>query len=156
MSKETRYSSPKSNSIAFRGSASALRPRRLPVHPTGLQLPCGVACSHDGPTSDRTPPIVMSITPPMGFNGIATNTTVALVFSESVAPATVTASTFNVQAATALKPGTITVSGTTATFTPASALAFETRYFIDVRDVEDIAGNAMQGILLSSFTTVTN
>ena len=60
--------------------------------------------------------------------GAAINVKVAATFSTPMDPSTISAATFTVQQGSALVPGTVTYSGSTATFTPASNLATSTNF----------------------------
>ena len=82
--------------------------------------------------------------------GVATNTTVSAVFSEDIAPATVSGTSFTVtcSAPCVSPPGVVTysVSTRTAIFTPTAALAAGTTYTATVTTaVTDLVGNALAG-----------
>ena len=82
--------------------------------------------------------------------GVATNTTVSAVFSEDIAPATVSGTSFTVtcSAPCVSTPGVVTysVSTRTAIFTPTAALAAGTTYTATVTTaVTDLVGNALAG-----------
>ncbi len=106
-----------------------------------------------GVTPDTTRPRVLSTVPattiPGPTTGVPTNTAITAVFTEEMAPATITGSSF-----TLTGPGTTAVTGTvsytvgaaTATFTPAAALAANTTYTATITTAAtDLAGNALAG-----------
>ena len=111
-------------------------------------------------TGDTEPPTVFLKTPVDGAVDVAANTTVKATFSESMDPATIGVSTFELRGpAGALVPAAVTFeSGTnTAVLTPAAALAAGTTYTAKVLGgsggVKDAAGNAMTDSHTWSFTT---
>jgi hypothetical protein len=62
--------------------------------------------------------------------------------------------TFTVDDGTGNMPGTIAYNGVIATFTPSSALDYDTTYTATIiTDVEDLAGNPLQADYLWSFTS---
>ena len=116
------------------------------------------------PPVDSTPPTVTAVFPPNGATGIATSSTVTAVFSESIDPATVSASTFELRsAANDLVPASVSYSaGTrTATLAPTSALASSAVYTATLKGgatdprVKDLAGNALASNVAWSFTTAS-
>jgi len=108
----------------------------------------------DGGTAqtDTTPPTVIGTSPSSGGTGVSRNAQVTATFSEPVA--NVTGSTFQLRAGATSVPGTMTLSGTTATFSPSSPLAYGTTYSATVTTgVTDIAGNPLASNRSWSFTT---
>ena len=63
-------------------------------------------------------PEVTSTDPLNNVTGVARNKSVAFTFSEAMDPLTINTSTFTLKKGTTTVPGTVTYSGTTATFTP--------------------------------------
>ncbi|HMB71323.1 MAG TPA: Ig-like domain-containing protein, partial [bacterium] len=121
-----------------------------------LAVPLGIGgCSDDddngtGPDTDTTAPTVQSVTPADGATGVSVNTTIQVVFSEPVDPATITPATMSLQGS----PGSLTVNGATVTYTPASFLLASTLHTCNVTTgVKDKAGNAMASAYSWSFTT---
>ncbi|MEJ0084588.1 MAG: DUF4082 domain-containing protein [Pseudomonadota bacterium] len=113
-------------------------------------------------TVDTVGPTVTTRTPAAGATSVSPSTPIRALFSESVDPATVTSSTFEVRDATnALVAGTLSYSASalTATFTPSTALNNATTYTVTVRGgasdprIKDVAGNAMAATASWSFTT---
>lgn len=105
--------------------------------------------------ADMTPPTVSSVLPVSGATSVAMNSTVSVVFSEPVMGTSVTASTFIVKQGSTGVAGAVTLSGSTATFTPSAALSGNTVYTCTLTTgVMDMAGNAMVSQYSWSFTTV--
>lgn len=99
---------------------------------------------------DATPPSVFSTSPADNASGVSTAAAVRATFSEPVLPETVTASTFTVGGVT----GTVSVSGSTATFTPSAPLATDTAYTATVTTgITDVAGNPLAADHSWSFVT---
>jgi hypothetical protein len=104
--------------------------------------------------ADTTAPTVSSTSSANGATGVAVNTTIRAFFSEPMDASTVTATTFTVKAGSTLVPGTVSYSGTTATFTPTDNLAYSTSYTATVTTgVKDLAGNALASNYVWSFTS---
>ena len=111
--------------------------------------------------SDTTPPTIAQINPPAGATGVATTASLSVTFSESVNPATVTASTVVLKAGAVVVPATVSYDAPTrtATLTPAAALAYGTSYSALIRGgatdprVKDLAGNALAADFTAGFTT---
>src|SRR6185503_1555060 len=107
-----------------------------------------------GSPSDTTPPTVSSTVPINAATGVPINQHVSATFSEAMDPATISTTTFTLKQGATPVAGTVTYVGTTATFTPASALANATTYNIAITTgVKDLAGNALASSFGSSFTT---
>jgi len=103
-----------------------------------------------GTTIDNTPPTVSSTNPANAATGIAVNAAITATFSETMTASTVTTATFTIGGVT----GTVNYSGTTATFTPSSNLAYSTTYTATITNgVKDAAGNAMAANNTWTFTT---
>jgi len=97
-----------------------------------------------------TPPTVLSVKP-AGANA-AVDTTVTVTFSKAMKCDTVALSVSNAAAVTA---GDVTCNGAAVIFTPATDLAYETVYTVDVdAGAEDLAGNALESAFTSQFTTI--
>jgi len=107
-------------------------------------------------SADVTPPTVSSVVPASGASAIAVSSKVTATFSESMDATTITASTFTLKQGSTTVAGTVTYSGTTATFSPAAALSGNTVYTAAVTTgVKDLSGNAMAAAYTWSFTTAT-
>jgi hypothetical protein len=105
--------------------------------------------------SDVTPPTVLSVTPANSATSVAVNSAATVTFSEAMSSASITTSTFTLKQGTSSVAGTVTYSGTTATFTPSAALAGGTVYTASITTgVKDAAGNSLAAVYTWSFTTV--
>ena len=69
-------------------------------------------------TSDTDPPIVISTIPVNGATGVAINSIITATFSEAMQASTINTNTFTVSDGSGNISGTVSYSGTTATFTP--------------------------------------
>ena len=94
---------------------------------------------------DTTPPHVLTTVPALGAAGVALGAPISVTFSKPVNCSTLTTSTFTVTVAGgAAVGGTVTCSGSTATFTPSSALVLHTLYTATITTgVTDLVGNVM-------------
>ena len=93
---------------------------------------------------DTTAPMIILTNPVDGAPTVPVNQAVTATFSEAMDPATITTSTFTLMQGATPVAGTVTYSGTTATFTPTSALLFNTPYTAAVSTAaKDLAGNAL-------------
>lgn len=102
-------------------------------------------------------PYVVSVTPAQGATGVIVNTPVTATFSMAMASASITSSSFTVTGpgGTAVA-GAVAYSGTTATFTPAAALAYGTTYTATITTAAATPGGAeLVGPYVWSFTTIT-
>ena len=109
-----------------------------------------------GCKKDKTgvPPTVASTDPLNNVTGVARNTTIAFTFSEAMNPLTLNNTTFTLKQGTTAVPGTVTYSGTTATFTPTNPLAAATVYTATVTTgAKNLAGNGLAANSVWSFTT---
>jgi hypothetical protein len=116
-------------------------------------------------TLDTTAPTVVSVNPPNGATGVASNTAVTVTFSENMDASTISTSTIELRntATDDLIVSTVNYNATTraATLTPSSSLAEATSYTVRVLGgstdprVKDLAGNALATTFTSSFTTTT-
>jgi hypothetical protein len=106
--------------------------------------------------ADVTPPTVTGTSPVNNATGVAVGTTVSATFSEPMQVATLTTSSVALKTTAGNVPvsGSVSVSGNTATFTPAAALANSTQYTATVTTAaKDVAGNALASAFTWSFTT---
>jgi len=107
--------------------------------------------------ADTTPPTVTSTSPASGATGVIQQPTVTATFSESIDPATVTTSNFQLQTGSN-PPVSATVSydasTRTARLTPSTLLAGSTLYTATIlTGIKDSAGNALAAPYTWSFTT---
>ena len=122
---------------------------------TGLSLPAPYVWRFTtGVVPDTTRPFVILTVPattsPGPTTGAATNTAITAVFSEDMAPGSITAATFTLTCALpCVSPaGSVnySVGSRTASFTPAAVLVAGTTYTATVTSgATDLAGNALAG-----------
>ena len=107
-----------------------------------------------GDALDTKPPTVLSTDPLNNALGIDRNKVIAITFSEAIDPSTISTSTFTLKQGTISVAGSVSYSGTTATFTPTNILVAGAVYTATVTNsVKDIAGNALASNNTWSFTT---
>jgi len=109
-----------------------------------------------GSGNDKTAPTVSSVSPPNNAIGVGTNTSISATFSEPMAIPPPGSLPFSLvpTAGGAAVTGTLSFSGTTATFTPTAALAASTQYTATITTaVTDLAGNALAAPFIWTFTT---
>src|SRR6185436_14471972 len=101
---------------------------------------------------DTSAPSIVSSTPASGAPGVSPSTTVAVVFSEDMAAASIGSSTFELRGpSNTLVPATVTYNAATRTMTlqPSAALSLSTVYTVNVFGgstgpaVTDTAGNPL-------------
>jgi len=103
---------------------------------------------------DITAPTVNSAVPANNSTLVAVNIKPTVIFSEAMNPLSISSTTFTLLQGTTAVPGTVTYSGNTAIFTPASSLAANTIYSGTITTgAKDIAGNAIANNFTWSFTT---
>jgi uncharacterized delta-60 repeat protein len=109
------------------------------------------------PTADPTPPSVLSVFPRKEATGVSLTPAVTATFSKVMDASSLTATTFTVKDAQGnLIPGTISHTGTTATFIPSVALAPSNSYLATITaGVIDLARNALPGDYFWPFATST-
>ncbi|MCG6192933.1 Ig-like domain-containing protein [Leptospira sp. FAT2] len=102
---------------------------------------------------DSTAPTVSFVTPANALTGVGINTNVSAVFSEPMNCATITTASFTLNGGVAV-PGTVSCAGTSATFDPTPALAYNTTYTASLTTtVKDLAGNSIPALYTWTFTT---
>ncbi|MBW0434041.1 Ig-like domain-containing protein [Leptospira yasudae] len=102
---------------------------------------------------DSTAPTVSLVTPANTLTGVGINTNVSAVFSEPMNCATITTASFTLNGGAAV-PGTVSCAGTSATFDPTPALAYNTTYTASLTTtVKDLAGNSIPALYTWTFTT---
>lgn len=108
-----------------------------------------------GVVSDTTPPTVITTSPANGVSDISVNASLRATFSEEMLAWSVNTSSFTLKDGSNNPiSGTVTYSGTTATFTPSSPLAYSTAYTAKVSTgSKDLAGNPMSSDYSWTFTT---
>ncbi|PJZ31857.1 hypothetical protein CH378_01210 [Leptospira kmetyi] len=106
-----------------------------------------------GLAPDTTAPTISFVSPSNGLTGFAINGSLSISFSEAVNCATVTSTSVTLSDGSAI-PGTVGCSGTSATFTPTSSLAYGTSYTATIATtVTDLAGNPLAVPFSWSFST---
>lgn len=104
-----------------------------------------------GSAPDTTGPAVVSTTPLSNADKVSLNSLVTATFDEAMNTSTITSSSFTLNGGVT---GTVTYSGTTATFTPSASFADSTKYTATITTaVKDAAGNSMAANYDWSFTT---
>ena len=101
-----------------------------------------------GATADLTAPTIISTVPASAAINVPTNQTITATFSKTMDPSTIVASgTFTVAVAGvggAAVAGTVSYSGTTATFKPTANLAASTQFTATITAAaKDLSGNAL-------------
>ena len=115
------------------------------------------ACSSDDTSQTSSPPAVVVTNPSNSESNVARNKVITVNFSKPMEASTINASTFKVKQGSVAVVGTISYSGTTATFIPVTSLAAQTQYNITVTTgAKDLEGNALVVDMLWSFTTSAN
>ncbi|HVD61166.1 MAG TPA: Ig-like domain-containing protein, partial [Gemmatimonadaceae bacterium] len=109
---------------------------------------------------DTTPPSVLTVSPISGAADVSINTTVTILFSESMDAGTVSSSTVLLKATStgSTIPATVSLNAATntATVTPSAPLSFGTQYSVVVMTgAKDAAGNPLAAQFTSSFTTAS-
>jgi hypothetical protein len=106
-------------------------------------------------TADVTAPTVLSVQPANGATSIAVNSKVTATFNEAMNASTITSSSFTLMQGTTSIAGSVSYSGTTATFTPTGVLTGNKVYTATITTAaKDVAGNALTSNYSWSFTTV--
>lgn len=106
-----------------------------------------------GSAPDTTPPFVSVTNPANNATGVAVSSAITVTFSEAMTASTINIATFTISNGVT---GTVTYTGTTATFTPTGNLAYSTAYTATITaGVKDSAGNIMAVNYTWSFTTGT-
>jgi hypothetical protein len=103
---------------------------------------------------DVTAPLVLTVIPSAGTADVTTSIIPEVNFSETINSSTVNSSTFILKQGQSIIPGTITVSGSSAKFSPSSPLNAGTMYNVNLTTgIKDLAGNALASTYSWSFTT---
>jgi methionine-rich copper-binding protein CopC len=106
--------------------------------------------------ADTTPPTVDSTSPANGASGVAVSSNVSATFSEAMDAGTLSSASFTVHPTSggANLGGSVSYTGNTATFDPASNLAAGTSYTASIAGTAtDAAGNAIGADYSWTFTT---
>ena len=109
-----------------------------------------------GATPDVTPPVVSSSDPANNATGVVLSKTITVTFNETLDPLSVTASTFTLKQGTTVVAGSVSNSGTQASFVPSGNYSPNTVYTATITSgVKDMAGNALASNYTFSFTTTS-
>ena len=113
-----------------------------------------IGCSKDDFNETiRLCPVVESTNPSDEDTNIPLNQAITVTFNEEMNPSTINQDSFTI-VGTSTVSGSITYSGTTATFTPTIALTPNTTYVGSLTTaLHDLTGNALQQDYVWSFTT---
>lgn len=130
---------------------------KVPAMVALLSLMLIAGCKKDkdnpSPGSDAAP-VVIATSPSNTNTGIARNKVIVVVFSEEMDAQTLNTSTYIVKQGTSNVTGTVSSSGSTATFTPTALLTGGLVYTVKVTTgVKSDAGKAMLSDSEFSFTT---
>jgi methionine-rich copper-binding protein CopC len=102
-------------------------------------------------------PTIVSTDPADKAVNVSINKVINVVFSEAIDPSTLSGSTFTVKQGDTAVAGTITYSGTTATFTPNAALGPNLVYTGTITNgVKNLAGLALASNYAWTFTTAAS
>lgn len=101
-----------------------------------------------------TGPTVLSTSPANNATGVARNKIVTATFSTAMDPLSITTTTFTVKQGATSVAGSVSYTGTTASFKPTSALATSTIYTGTITTgAKDVAGTALASNYVWTFTT---
>jgi hypothetical protein len=107
-----------------------------------------------GAASDDTPPTVISTDPVNLATGVVLNKILSATFSEPMNPFTISSTSFILKHGTTVVNGSVSYSGITALFYPATNLIANTLYTATITTgAEDLAGNALVSNYVWTFTT---
>jgi Ice-binding-like/Bacterial Ig-like domain len=124
---------------------------------TGAKDPAGapLAANVVRTFTTASAPTVISTVPVNGATTVAVNTTISATFSEVMDATTINAATFTVSGPGATPvAGIVTYAGTTATFTPATALLSSTLYTATITTgAKDTAGASLAANFVWTLTT---
>ena len=107
-----------------------------------------------GASADIVLPAINTTNPLNNATGIARNQSVHVTFSEAMDPATITTSTMILEEGANAISGTVSYTGTTASFNPSAILAANTTFKATIKTgAKDLAGNALAANTSWEFTT---
>jgi uncharacterized protein (TIGR03437 family) len=116
----------------------------------------GSSVSLPGSSAPLIPPTVISTVPANGASGVPLNSAIVATFSTTMDSATITTSSFTVMQGLTPVSGTVTYSGTNATFAPAAPLVPLATYTATITTgARDLAGTALASNHVWSFTAST-
>ena len=107
-----------------------------------------------GVAPDTIPPTVIATDPNNSDTNVLVTKVISAIFSKVMNPATINSTTFTLRKGTAPVTGLVTYTGSTASFTPTTSLAYNTTYIATITTgAKDMAGNALVNNYVWSFTT---
>lgn len=107
-----------------------------------------------GTLTDDIVPTITSTDPENNETAVVRNKTISVNFSEEMDPTTINAATFMLKQAEIAIEGSVSYTGTTATFISSTLLTAETLYTVTITTgMKDLAGNALDSDTELSFTT---
>ena len=126
----------------------------------GAKNPAGVALANKHEWTFTTvtmlAPTVISTNPLNNATGVALNKVVTATFSVPMDPLTINGTNFTLYRGAIAVAGTVTYSGTTATFTPTNNLLSGTIYTATIRTgAKNVAGTQLANNYVWTFTTIT-
>ncbi len=156
---------PVAGTVAYSGTTATFTPTAVlststlytATITTGTKDPAGTSLAANAVWTFTTAPpaTVVSTIPANGATAVAANTAISATFSEAMNPATINAATFTLTGpGTTPVAGTVTYSGTTATFTPTAVLSTSTLYTATITTgTKDPAGTSLAANFVWTFTT---
>jgi ketosteroid isomerase-like protein len=156
---------PVAGTVAYAGTTATFTPNAVLTANTlytamitaGAKDPTGAALAANFVWTFTTaaPPTVSSTFPVNGANAVAVNTVISATFSRAMAPATINAASFTLTGPGATPVGgTVSYSGSTATFTASALLATGTLYTATITTgAKDPTGAALAANFVWTFTT---
>jgi ketosteroid isomerase-like protein len=125
---------------------------------TGAKNVSGTALANDFvwtfTTVSAAPPTVISTDPANNATGVLLNKKVTAIFSAPMDPLTLTSTTFTVKQGVTLVAGTVSYTGTTASFAPTSNLLASTVYTATITTgAKSVLGTALANDYVWTFTT---
>jgi hypothetical protein len=158
---------PVTGAVTYAGSTATFTPTTIlaantlftATITTGAKDPTGNALAANFVWTFTTdaPPTVVSTIPANGATNVALNSIVSATFSRAMDPTTINGTTFTLTGPGITPvPGAVTYAGTTATFTPTTALAGGTLFTATITTgAADPTGNALAANHVWTFTTVS-
>lgn len=110
-----------------------------------------------GALPDMVSPAMTLTSPANNATSVSRNSAITTTFSEAMDPLTINTTTFTLMEGATAVSGTVSYSGTTATFTPSAILNSSLIYTATITTAaKDLAGNALAANIVWNFTTVAS
>jgi sugar lactone lactonase YvrE len=107
-----------------------------------------------GQATDTIAPQVSSTVPSGGATGVPPNSSISVIFNESIKAATAIPANFIVEQGTTPFPGTVGIAGSVVTFTPSQSFSNSTTYTVTIgTGIQDLSTNSLASVHTFSFTT---